>query len=194
MLKLRGSEKWIDAGYALFATEGMDGVQIEKVARILKLNKSGFYHYFGTLEIFFERLVTHHHNMIDALIKDIQDSQNIDPDVLNALIKHHITMLAQVQLTRNKINPLFHSASEISNQKIDQAVLPVWAEHIGLLTNYDLALRFCGIVRDMFYTRIGVEDFNYSFLHSLAEEAKAIVADIFQEKDRLNKTLIKRQS
>ncbi len=40
-------EKWIKAGYALLATDEIDGINIERLARALNVNKSGFYHYFG---------------------------------------------------------------------------------------------------------------------------------------------------
>jgi len=192
MLKLRASEKWIESGYTLFAHEGPNGIQIERIARSLMLNKSGFYHYFGTIEIFFERLMTHHSDSADVLTKNIQESQHLDPGVLNALIKHKVVIMAQVQLLRAKSNPLFHSASEIVNQKIDKAILPLWARHIGLINNYDLAFRYCEIVRDMFYTRISFENFNYSFLHELATETKAIVEEIFKERDRLKKIPVNR--
>jgi AcrR family transcriptional regulator len=43
---------WIKAGYKLLGTEGMDGIKVERLARILDLNKSGFYHYFGTMEFY----------------------------------------------------------------------------------------------------------------------------------------------
>lgn len=193
MTKFKASEKWIDAGYDLFAHDGLEHIQIERMARILGLNKSGFYHYYGTLEIFFEQLVIHHNTKIDLLITDIQDCQNIDPDILNTLIKHDVTLMAQVHFTRNKSNPLFHSVSENSNQKIDRAILPIWAQHIGLVHNYDLASRYCRFVRDMFYTRISFENFNYYFLHVLATEAREIVEEILKEKTSIKKIEINRQ-
>jgi AcrR family transcriptional regulator len=50
MEKAKNSSAWTEVGYALFAEEGLDGIQVERLARILKLNKSGFYHYFRDLD------------------------------------------------------------------------------------------------------------------------------------------------
>ena len=52
MEKHKNSSVWTEEGYRLFAKEGLDGIQVERLARILSLNKSGFYHYFGDLEGF----------------------------------------------------------------------------------------------------------------------------------------------
>jgi len=35
-------DAWIKAGYKLLGKEGVDGVKVERLARILQLNKSGF--------------------------------------------------------------------------------------------------------------------------------------------------------
>jgi hypothetical protein len=37
---------WLDVGYKIFAHEGPEGIQVERLARILGVNKSGFYHFF----------------------------------------------------------------------------------------------------------------------------------------------------
>lgn len=180
MARLKVSESWIETGYHLFAHEGLDHIQIEKMARTLLLNKSGFYHYFGTFEIFFEQLLLHHHTKIDHFVNDIRNCQNIDPDFINAMIEHKVSLMVQIHLTRNKNNTTFNCAAEHSDQKIEQAVLPIWAEHIGLL-KYDLASRYWKLVRDMFYTRVTFDNFTYSFLHRLASDAKEIVEGILKE-------------
>ena len=45
MTKSNTSQKWIEAGYERFAHEGPHGIQVERLARIIGVNKSGFYHY-----------------------------------------------------------------------------------------------------------------------------------------------------
>mgnify|MGYP006182290595 CR=1 FL=1 len=40
----RGSlQSWIEEGYSIFSSEGPASIQVERVARNLKKNKSGFY-------------------------------------------------------------------------------------------------------------------------------------------------------
>jgi AcrR family transcriptional regulator len=60
MKNTKNLSTWLDTGYELFAREGLEGIQIERLARIVGLNKSGFYHYFGNLEIYRHELVKSH--------------------------------------------------------------------------------------------------------------------------------------
>jgi AcrR family transcriptional regulator len=187
MSKENTAAKWLETGYTVFAREGPEGIQIERLARILSLNKSGFYHYFGTLEIFYEMLVQHHYNRVDVAINDAQDAQSLDPDYLNVIVHHKVTFLVQMQLIRHKSNALFSKAYSIVNQKIDQSVIRLWNKHLSLIDNDDLSLLFLGFVRDALYARVSFENFNYFFLHDLATEAKRIMEEIQQKKISLKK-------
>jgi len=187
MAKENTATKWLEAGYNVFAREGPEGIQVERIARILALNKSGFYHYFGTLEIFYELFVQYHYNRVDAAINDAQNARSLDPDYLNIIVKHKITFLVQMQLIRYKSNELFSKAYLQVNQKIDQSVIQLWSKHLGLIDNDDLSLLFLGFVRDSFYARVTFENFNYYFLHTLASEAKKITEELQHKKISLRR-------
>ena len=187
MAKENSATKWLETGYTLFAREGPDGVQIEKIARLLALNKSSFYHYFGTLEIFNGLLIQHHYNKIDVAIEDAQEAESLDPDYLDTIVKHKVTFMFQMQLTRHTSNALFSKACLKVNQKIDQSVILLWNKHLGLTNNDDVSLLYLGFVRDTFYARISFENFNYHFLHEIASGAKRIVQEIQEGKISLNK-------
>jgi AcrR family transcriptional regulator len=60
MEKVKNSLLWTEEGYNIFAKEGLDAIQVERLARILHLNKSGFYHYFGDLEGYCVELIKMH--------------------------------------------------------------------------------------------------------------------------------------
>ena len=187
MAKENSATKWLETGYTVFAHEGPDGLQIEKIARLLALNKSSFYHYFGTLEIFYELLVQHHYNKIDAAVRDAREAKNLDPDYLDTIVKHKVTFMVQMQLTRHTSNPLFSKACLKVHQKIDQSIIFLWNKHLGLTNNDEVSLLYLGFVRDTFYARISFENFNYPFLHELASGAKRIVQEIQAKKISLNK-------
>lgn len=181
---LNKEERWVDAGYTLFAHEGPDGLQVERLARILSLNKSGFYHYFGDTESYVKRLMLNHDRMVDLLLRDGSDCQYIDPDYLNVLVKHKTTVMAQIQLVRNQTHALFYGAYKAVDDKVGLALLRIWIGHVGLSNNPDLALTYYGIVRDMFYSRMNHENFNYEYLRILSNEARDIVIKIINQQDR----------
>ena len=50
-------EDWINLGYRLFAEQGASGINVEKMAKMLKVNKSSFYWYFKTKKEFIRQLI-----------------------------------------------------------------------------------------------------------------------------------------
>ena len=50
-------EDWINLGYRIFSEQGASGIVVEKMARILNVNKSSFYWHFKTRKVFIENLI-----------------------------------------------------------------------------------------------------------------------------------------
>lgn len=175
-------QSWIEAGYEMLATEGIESVQIEKLARHLDLNKSGFYHYFGDLDTYFEHLIKYHENVINRLIEDMATVSEFDPGYLNLLVVYKIPTLVHMQLVRNRHIKLFAEAFHSLNHKIDTSILPLWAKFLGLSGNPDLALKYYEMTHDAFFARVTPKNLDYDFLHMVASEAKAIVENLQKNK------------
>jgi len=178
MEKHKNSDAWTEAGYGVFAREGLNGIQVERLARILQLNKSGFYHYFGDLEGFCAELLNAHKKKTDQFVQELSDIKRLDPDCLHLVINNRVTIMFQVQLTRSQSNYLLYAASELVDKKIEIAMRELWCDYMEIPYHSDLALRYYAIVRDMFYTRISFQNFNYTFLHDQVAGAKAILDEI----------------
>ncbi|SHH18967.1 transcriptional regulator, TetR family [Chryseolinea serpens] len=182
MEKLRNLSLWTEEGYHLFAREGLEGLQIERLARILQLNKSGFYHYFGDLEGYCMELTKLHHQKVKIFLEDARQLKTLDPDYLLLLIEHTTTVMFQVQLTRTKDRYSFYNTSELVDLKVNAAVQQLWNDFLGHRHNADLAIRYYYIVRDMFYTRVSFQNFTYAFLHDLVTDAKVLIDQITERR------------
>lgn len=180
MEKHKNSTVWAEAGYDLFAHDGMDGIQIERLARILQLNKSGFYHYFGDLEGFYVELLKLHKQKINLFVAEACELKTLDPDYLNLVVRHASLIMFQVQLVRNPNNLFFYNASEMFDEKLGGAVRQLWCDYLDVPGDSDLGIRYLAIVRDMFYTRVGFQTLTYTFLHNIVASAKAIMDEISQ--------------
>ena len=178
MEKHKNLSVWTEAGYDLFSHEGLDGIQVERLARILQLNKSGFYHYFGDLEGYCIELIALHDKKVAQFLKEVGEIKNLDPDYLYLLIRNANTVMFQVQLTRNQKNHFFYTASEIVDQRVNVAVRQKWCESMDVSADSDLGIRYYAIIRDMFYRRISFQNLNYNYLHKLVVDAKAILDEI----------------
>ena len=124
MEKAKTSLLWAAAGYELFAKEGLEGIQVERLARILQLNKSGFYHYFADLEGFCQELIQLHRRKMDLLLSEVREIKKLDPDYLLLLVKYTSTVMFQVQITRNKDQYSFYKASRRNRKASERGCEP----------------------------------------------------------------------
>ncbi len=165
---------WIKAGYELFAQEGPEGIQIERLARILDLNKSGFYHYFGNHETYFQHLMKHHLLQADLLVANLQTTINFIPECVQLLANSSIPILVQKQLQRACHIPLFTKTYDEINSKADPAILPLWMGFIEMPDNPTLALQYFEFVRDTFYARVTPDTLSFKFIFDISMQAKEI--------------------
>ena len=177
MEKQKNSAAWTEAGYDLFAREGLDGIQIERLARILQLNKSGFYHYFGDLDGYCEELIELHKRKADVFLEDVAKVKSIDPDYLTVLVQHKTPCMFHLQLIRSKDNPLFYKTAEKIDEQEDLLIGELWSAYLGI-HDPNLAVRYFTIVRDMLYARISFRNFDYHALSNLMAEAKTVMQQI----------------
>jgi len=182
MEKAKNLSVWTEVGYSLFAEEGLDGIQVERLARMLQLNKSGFYHYFGDLDGYCEELLKVHKRKTDVYLEEVATLKSIDPDFLMLLVKYKVPIMFQLQLLRTE-NPLFHKAAELVDQKEEVILRDRWAEYLGIHENPSLAIRYYSIVRDMFYARVNLKNLEYPFLHKHMVEAKAVMQQMTDAKE-----------
>ncbi len=60
----------------------------------------------------------------------------------------------------------------------------LWSDYIGFHDNPALAIKYYGIVRDMLYTRLSAQNYNYPFLHDMMNEARALMDQIVRTGDK----------
>jgi AcrR family transcriptional regulator len=178
MSQSTNQKQWIETGFELFVREGHEGIQIERLARILRKNKSGFYHYFGSMDKYFEALMRYHSQLADQLIADTEAASDFDPGFLLVMVKHKETVMGHMQLIRNRHIKLFADTFTKTSRKIDLALLPLWIKHIEVTDQPEAALRYFEMIRDMFFSRITFETLHYDYLHAMASEAKTIISTL----------------
>lgn len=178
---MNNSNVWLEAGYHNFAVAGLKGIPVERLAKALDLNKSGYYHYFGNQDNFLERLMDHHIRKSTLLACEIHSMKKFDPDFFDWLIKYTDTTMVHMQLVRYRHLPLFSKSYKAINAVVDRAIVPSWAHFIGTPENPELALKYFQQVRDMFYSRITLEDMNPVFIRNLFGEARELVQELISE-------------
>ena len=104
--------------------------------------------------------------------------KKLDPDYLLLLVKHSSTVLFQVQITRNKDRYSFYEASQEIERRANEVVSHLWVDYLGSNVNPEYIMRYYDFVRDTFYTRVSVRNFNFQFLHDLITDAKVLIDQV----------------
>lgn len=171
-------ETWIKAGYKILGAEGVDGIKIERLAKILKLNKSGFYYYFGTLESYLKSLLQYHTGHAQNIAVEIGICKNIDPDLLHLIVKHKGFFLVEAQLLAKGKQPNAMYDVDEAGQLINKALLQLWKNTGELPGDPAVLLDYLNILRHFIYSRIATETINYEYLHTLAAETRAVLEKV----------------
>ncbi len=174
----KSRQKWIETGYSLFCEEGHEGIQIERLSRMTGLNKSGFYHYFGDFEGFFEALMEEHHSRMNQIALVLPTLTSYDPDFLNLIVANKVCFCFHIQLARNKRIRIFEETLLSANTKLDKTASELFAKELGL--SEVAAERYHEMVRDIFFTRAEHKILTYDFLHTLLQEVKETASLINQ--------------
>lgn len=175
-------DRWIEAGYDLFASDGMECLNIERLARVTGLNKSGFYHHFSDRDGFLEKLLEHHCEMARQIIAEMLTIKEIDPDLLRILIGWKTNVLAHQQLVKNRNHKRCLECLNKVNGLVDPIIIPRWASSIGLPDNPKLAFHYYEVMRDMFYARLTPDLFTEDALRELVvNEARRLLELLMKE-------------
>ncbi len=169
----RGSiQAWLDEGYSIFSSEGPASIQIERVARRLNKNKSGFYHFFRDRESFIDCLMGEHLGRLNSLTYQIREIRNFEPEYFDFLIGHKEVFFFQVQLVKNRETELFRDTLDHFNARIAAAVIPVWSDYLE--SSIEVADKLWALTRDAVFCRATQDSFTQRWLADLMSEAKAI--------------------
>lgn len=175
MTKSPTLQHWITTGYTLFAQEGLEGIQVERIARTMNLNKSGFYHYFGDRENFLKQLTGNHLSIAGSLARDMSMIEKFDPEFFHILLRYTEPVLFHMQLVRNRQHDLLSECYARVNDVVETALVPSWAVFIGTPDNHEFARKYFEQARDMFYSRITPTRMNEEFLRNLIYEVKELI-------------------
>jgi AcrR family transcriptional regulator len=166
---------WISTGYKLFGTDGMDGIKVERIARILALNKSGFYHYFGDMASYIKCLLQYHVSLARNISSEIARCQNIDPDLLRLVVKRKGFFLVESQLLVKSRPTHVDEDLDEAGRIVNDALLPLWRKIRDLPEDPSAAIGLLNIIRHFFYARMDGQHLDYEFLHALTVETQVIL-------------------
>lgn len=173
-----GAVPWLQTGYSLFAADGPDGIQVERLARVMVRNKSGFYHFFGERDTYFDYLAKYHIEQLNDFITDLKSVDSFDPGFLAAIADHPTNMLFNVQLVRNRHLSFCADLLAEVHRQMDPYVLPIWTSFFELEKNPVAAKQFYDIMCDIYSVRMNTRNFNVDVIRKIAIESRSTIREL----------------
>jgi AcrR family transcriptional regulator len=178
------AHRWIEAGYEMFAFEGPESLQVEKLAKKLGLNKSGFYHYFGDREVFISKVLDYHCLLAERFRINITELTQFDPDYYELLIKYRLTLFVQMQLRRHPDERNFQEIFRKIAGSNDKALVPLLSNHLGIPGEHDLALEFWDLIRDSFYMQLTHNNLEILLSRKIVDKVRRIIKKLQHRNNR----------
>lgn len=169
---------WIEAAYGIFAREGPAGLRIEYIARSIGKSKSSFYHHFADLAIFTDLLLEHHLERAADIARRMQLCRSVDPDMLDLLVSVQEDILFQRQLRIHRAVPAYRNCIVRAHVPIEEALLGLWSQALGLEGRIHLARAMLSLVVDNFYLRVTADTLDQAWLRGYLEEIRGMVAGL----------------
>jgi AcrR family transcriptional regulator len=166
--------KWLKEGYSLLAKEGPAGIQVERLARIIGVNKSGFYHHFGDRDGYLEELNKYHESLTKKFSNEVTHLKHFDPDYFEVLVEYKDSFFVNMHLGRYRVNHKFKEAVNYGRNVNEKKIIPLWAEYINITDNQDLAFEIWKVVRDAVYLRLTYNDMNVESINNAIKDIKGI--------------------
>ena len=172
---------WIEAGYQLFSKEGPAGLKVDILARTVGISRSSFYHLFGDLDIFQEKLLMYHSEMASNVAESVKLCKNIEPDFLLMMIKYQDYFFFNRQLRIHRENVTFRKGFEDAISQIQKEASAIWSDMVGLEHKPEMARNIFRIAADILFHRITRETMNYEWLLGFLKEIKLLIKGMDKE-------------
>jgi AcrR family transcriptional regulator len=173
-------QNWLNLGYELFAQEGTGGIQVERLARILKLNKSGFYHYFKSPDNFLNELFDYHRTLAHKMAEETAGCERLDPDYFRVVVKFKVFVLVQSQLARKKDHAVFGTVLNEVRDITNKPLLPLWQKTFSLPNDMELVLQHFSLYRNAFNAQATMDNVTYDFLHDMMVDSLNLMREVFK--------------
>jgi hypothetical protein len=163
MSKNNSEHIWIEAGYEQFAAEGLEGIQVERLARITGR------------ETYLEKLMAHHVHLAKLYTNELKQVKQFDPGYIGLLIKYAKQLMFTNQMIKNRHHQLLSKTQQSIDEMVDPVLSKLFADFIGFQDHLEFSTRYYNQVRYMFHAQITLENMNYPYLRNFMHETRTLI-------------------
>jgi len=168
----RTKQLWIEKGYEHFALYGPGNLSINKLSKEIGSVRASFYHHFGDIEIFIEKLLDMHWQISQQFCSaGALECKKFFPDLYLLLEQYPITLKFSIQLFLNRNNPAYNYLfMKAYNASARAFILKLISEQFGLHHNDEDIYNLWLTVGESWYSRLNPDNLSAVKMQQLAEE------------------------
>lgn len=184
MRNTKSYDRWIEIGYHQLANTGPEGIHVEELSRLLDLNKSGFYYYFGTRETYFEHLANYHIRQAEFLMDRLKQRLILASSLPTLFDEFKLFLLVHRQMLLSQRFPCFAAAFDKVNQMAEPILADMWISHTTLSLSTDVVVKFIALVRDAYLSNSTEQSLTWASLQKEIENAESLIRQLHSNKDQ----------
>lgn len=166
---------WIETGYKLFASSGLQGIKVEPLAKKVGISKSSFYHHFADMDIFIDYLLKHHLTQAYLLAEKEKACNTINPELINVLLAHKTDLFFNRQLRVHRDKEVFNKTLIQANQAVGYYFVDVWVKTLNLKINQQQLEGIFELAIENFYLQITPETLTFEWLAAYFNNLNRII-------------------
>jgi AcrR family transcriptional regulator len=181
------TQKWIDAAYHEFATNGPD-FSINDLAKKSNLPRASLYYHVASKEELLEELLLLHQEKVNRYLSQLEGKvKNVIPDLYKFVYAHKTEILFHRQLLLNSHREEFYVLYKSANQRSMVLLLPQIKGLFDTTGSNEEFIRFYHTLTDTWYIRLDPNDFTVESLMSLATDIMENTLGLFSGTIRFKK-------
>ncbi len=168
----RTKQIWIEEGYEHFALYGPKSLSINKISKEIGSPRASFYHYFGDIEVFIDKLLDKHWEISQQFcIVGAKECKKLFPDLYLLLEQYPVPLKFNRQLFLNRVNPAFNYLFLKTYNTASRAfILKLFSRQFGLHHKDQDTYNLWLTIGETWYSRLNPNDLSAVKMQQLAED------------------------
>ncbi len=163
---------WIEKGYEHFALFGPEKLSINKISKEIGSSRASFYHHFGDIEVFIEKLLDLHWQInLQFCSVGASECKKYLPDVYLLLEQYPIPLQFSKQLFLNRNNPTYNLLFiKTYSESAKVFIINLFSEQYKLPKNNDDTYNLWLTFGESWYSRLDINNLSATNMQQLAED------------------------
>lgn len=176
-------QKWIDKAFKHFAEYGPEGLNIQKIAKDLKIPRTTFYHYFADKEDLLVGILESYIDRFSVFEIDCKANCKVYiPDFHRILARYEEELKFSRQLFLNRSNPVLNIFFLKGLRQSNKTIIPLFVKYYQFNIPYSIAEDLYNGLVESWFSRINPDELTQEAMQKITEEIMEVILKFYNSK------------